>query len=128
MAVPLPGTPCRRLPQSLGVSLQGSGIRQAEDRQAGAGRPRQAGPAGRRPAVLFHDLRRSFTKDAVDAGNDHKTVMDLGGWKTVATFHRYKIVDKRQMAKALSRLEDARKAANTTRVIPLTTATKQVLR
>ncbi len=44
-------------------------------------------------AVLFHDLRRSFAKDAVDAGNDYKTVMDLGGWKTVATFHRYKIVD-----------------------------------
>lgn len=75
-------------------------------------------------AFLFHDLRRSFAKDAVDAGNDYKTVMDLGGWKTVATFHRYKIVDTRQMAKALRRLEDARKAPAGANVIVLRAATE----
>ena len=47
------------------------------------------------PAFIFHDLRRSFAKDATDAGNDPKTVMDIGGWETISTFHRYKIVDKR---------------------------------
>ncbi len=44
------------------------------------------------------------------------------GDETVATFHRYKIVDTRQMAKALSRLEDARKAPGSTKVVPLKSA------
>ena len=72
------------------------------------------------PAFLFHDLRRSFAKDAIAAGNDPKTVMDIGGWKTVSVFHRYQIVDTRQMAKALSRLELVRTAPTATgTVVPL---------
>jgi integrase len=67
------------------------------------------------PALLFHDLRRTFAKDAIAAGNDPKTVMDVAGWKTVATFHRYQIVDQRQMARALGRLELARKISAETR-------------
>lgn len=60
----------------------------------------------------------------MDSGNDYKTVMDIGGWRTVSTFHRYKIVDTRQMAKALSRLEAARTtaSASTATVIPLAQA------
>lgn len=77
------------------------------------------------PTVLFHDLRRSFAKDAVDSGNDPKTVMDIGGWRTVSVFHRYQIVDTRQMAKALSRLEVARTSAPSSAVvIPLAEAVR----
>jgi len=60
------------------------------------------------PGLLYHDLRRSFAKDAMDAGADPKTVMDIGGWRTVSMFHRYRITDTKQMAATLGRLEAAR--------------------
>lgn len=67
-----------------------------------------------KPARIFHDFRRSFARDAVDAGNDYKTVMDIGGWKTVSTFHRYKIVDTKRMASALARTHTFREAQGST--------------
>jgi len=64
--------------------------------------------------VRFHDLRRSFARDAVDSGNDPHVVCRVGGWKTMAVMNRYNIVDTKRMATALSRLEAARNAAPAT--------------
>jgi hypothetical protein len=55
--------------------------------------------------VRFHDLRRSFARDAVDSGNDPHVVCRVGSWKTMAVMNRYNIVDTKRMAVALSRLE-----------------------
>lgn len=74
--------------------------------------------------VRFHDLRRSFARDAVDSGNDPHVVCRVGGWKTMAVMNRYNIVDTKRMAVALSRLEAARKAPATATVAPFTQASE----
>lgn len=81
-------------------------------------RARTAFDAAGVPRRLFHDLRRSFCKDAVDAGGDIPTVMAITGHKTVATFLRYKIVEKGRMAEVLRR-RDAAQAESATNLLHL---------
>jgi len=73
------------------------------------------------PGLLFHDLRRSFARDAVDDGNDPITVMNIGGWRTASVFARYKIVDTKRMAAALARTQtfrDGQRATGATVIQP----------
>lgn len=61
---------------------------------------RRAGVAGR----VFHDLRRSFVRNAIRAGVDRDTVMALSGHRTHAVFSRYNIQDERDLLDAARRL------------------------
>jgi integrase len=58
---------------------------------------------GERP--LFHDLRRSAARNMRRAGIDEPTVMRIGGWKTASMFRRYSIVDSRDIADAVRKME-----------------------
>ncbi len=57
-----------------------------------------------KPTLLVHDLRRSFARNAIQAGIPQKVVMELGGWRTISIFHRYCIVDEGQLGAALERI------------------------
>jgi len=67
---------------------------------------RKAGLEG----VVFHDLRRSFCRNAIRCGVDRDTVKKLSGHKTDSVFTRYNIQDERDLENAARRLlllEDA---------------------
>jgi integrase len=66
---------------------------------------RTAAAAIGRPALLFHDLRRSAARALRRAGVDEQTIMRLGGWKTRSMFTRYAIVDEKDLADAQATLE-----------------------
>lgn len=55
--------------------------------------------------VLFHDLRRSFCRNAVRAGVDRDTVMKLSGHKTDEIFRRYNVQDEDDLLDAARRLQ-----------------------
>jgi integrase len=59
--------------------------------------------AAKVPRRLRHDLRRTFARENIMAGNDRKTVMDSAGWKTSAMLDRYDIVEKGRKAQAVAR-------------------------
>jgi len=52
------------------------------------------------PGTLFHDMRRSFCRNAIRAGVDRDTVMALSGHRTHAVFTRYNIQDEDDLADA----------------------------
>lgn len=58
-----------------------------------------------RPEIIPHDLRRSFARNAIQAGVPQALVMAIGGWKTTAMFHRYAIVDEDELGQAVERVE-----------------------
>lgn len=60
---------------------------------------------------LIHDFRRTVARDLVEAGNDYKTAMEIGGWKTTHVFLRYRIVDTRTAARALAKTSAHRAAS-----------------
>jgi hypothetical protein len=43
--------------------------------------------------LLYHDLRRSFARDALRAGIPESIARRLGGWLTKSVFNRYALVD-----------------------------------
>lgn len=61
---------------------------------------RRAGLPGR----VFHDMRRSFVRNAIRAGIDRDTAMALSGHRTHAVFSRYNIQDERDLLDAARRL------------------------
>lgn len=61
----------------------------------------QAELAGR----WFHDFRRSAARDLVEAGSDYKEAMAVTGHKSAQVFMRYRIVDSRASARALTRMQ-----------------------
>jgi integrase len=65
---------------------------------------RRAVKALGRPGLLVHDLRRSFARNAVEAGLPVKLIMEIAGWKTMSVFLRYAIVDERLIARGLDRV------------------------
>jgi len=57
------------------------------------------------PDLLFHDLRRTAARNLRRAGLTESMIMKIGGWKTTNVFHRYAIVDRRDMAAAMRQFE-----------------------
>lgn len=60
------------------------------------------------PDLLLHDLRRTAARDLRRAGVPESVIMRIGGWKTRSVFERYNVVDQRDVAEALDRLEQSR--------------------
>src|SRR5262249_22999320 len=64
-----------------------------------------------RPALIFHDLRRSAVRNLVSAGVDQTVAMKITGHRTVSVFQRYRIVSDDDVLAALERTEAALKTA-----------------
>lgn len=58
--------------------------------------------------LLFHDLRRSMARNQRRGGTSEKTVMKAGGWRTTSVFHRYSIIDERDLDDFASNDEERR--------------------
>jgi integrase len=67
------------------------------------------------PHKLFHDLRRTFARDFIEAGGDYKTAMNITGHKTMRTFLRYQITDMRGMERGLEAMDAKRNGAGAAR-------------
>jgi integrase len=57
------------------------------------------------PNLLFHDLRRTAARNLRRIGIGENVIMRIGGWKTRSVFQRYDIVDNRDIADAMKKLE-----------------------
>lgn len=57
------------------------------------------------PGLLFHDLRRTAARNLRRAGVPESVIMQIGNWKTRSVFLRYDIVDERDIAEAVQKLE-----------------------
>jgi hypothetical protein len=55
--------------------------------------------------LLFHDLRRTGARNLRRAGVAEGVIQKIGGWKTRSVFERYVIVDQRDIADAMRKLE-----------------------
>jgi integrase len=55
--------------------------------------------------LLFHDLRRTGARNLRRAGVAEGVIQKIGGWKTRSVFERYAIVDQRDIADAMNKLE-----------------------
>ncbi len=55
--------------------------------------------------LLFHDLRRTGARNLRRAGVAEGVIQKIGGWKTRSVFERYAIVDQRDIADAMRKLE-----------------------
>ena len=59
------------------------------------------------PNLLFHDLRRTAARNLRRIGVGENVIMRIGGWKTRSVFQRYDIVDNRDIADAMKKLEQS---------------------
>ena len=57
--------------------------------------------------LLFHDLRRTASRNLIRAGLSEKQAMAHTGHLTSSTFKRYHIVDEKQMQESLVKIENA---------------------
>lgn len=62
------------------------------------------------PKLLFHDLRRTAARNLRRIGVGENVIMKIGGWKTRSVFQRYDIVDNRDIADAMKKLEQNEKS------------------
>jgi len=59
---------------------------------------------------IFHDLRRSFCKNADEAGISRDVARSISGHRTDATYSRYNISDTKRKRKSLELLQEFREA------------------
>jgi integrase len=59
------------------------------------------------PNLTVHDLRRTGARNLRRAGVDRDVIMRIGGWKTDSVFRRYNIVDQKDIAEAMTKLENS---------------------
>ena len=59
---------------------------------------------------LFHDLRRSFCKNADEAGISRDVAMSISGHRTQETYTRYNICDVKRKRTALERVQEFRES------------------
>jgi len=81
-------------------------------------------PTGKGARKLFHDFRRTASRDMVRAGVPQSVAMSITGHKTVAMFLRYKITSGDEQREALTRTaalrqERAATGDRTRKVTPL---------
>jgi integrase len=55
--------------------------------------------------IRLHDMRRSFVRNAVRAGVQIKTAMELSGHKTMSIFFRYNIIDEDDLIDAVTKMD-----------------------
>jgi integrase len=60
-----------------------------------------------KPALIFHDLRRSAVRNHVAAGVDQAVAMRVTGHQTISVFQRYRIVSEDDVRIALERTQAA---------------------
>ncbi len=61
------------------------------------------------PDLIFHDLRRSGARRMLRDGIPEKTVMIIGGWKTLTMLYRYNIISERDTDAAVTTMNLKRK-------------------
>ena len=64
------------------------------------------------PGLYVHDLRRTGARNLRRAGIPESVVMKIGGWRTNEVFRRYAIVDSKDMAEAVRKIEADRAERN----------------
>lgn len=57
------------------------------------------------PRLIFHDFRRTATRNLRCAGVAEGVVEKIGGWRTRSVFERYAIVTQADIADAMNKLE-----------------------
>lgn len=68
------------------------------------------------PGKLLHDCRRTFARDATDAGVSQAIVMKQLGQRSDSIFRRYRIVDARDLQRAQATVQAHRGGANVVRI------------
>jgi integrase len=66
------------------------------------------GPYKKYAGINPHDLRRSACRNMKRRGISDRVIMEIGGWSTTSTFHRYNITDEADLADAAKRIENGR--------------------
>jgi hypothetical protein len=61
------------------------------------------------PGLMVHDMRRGAARDLRSAGVAEGAIMHIGGWKTLAVFERYAIVNNKDRCDAVLKLANQRK-------------------
>ena len=84
----------------------GDGRRVVDFKRSWATATKLAGVPGR----LFHDLRRSFARDARRDGISESDIMAVGGWETRKVFQRYSITNPDDTKVVIARTRKHREA------------------
>jgi integrase len=77
-------------------------------KQPWKGKACECGSRKRQWSLLVHDLRRSASMNMRAAGVPESVIMNIGGWRTAATFRRYAIINDDAQRAAFALLQQHR--------------------